>query len=265
MDAVKAHVENLDGFAPIPEPLLYDPALSSDAVRVYGVLRRHGDDPTNCYPSQSRIAALIGKSPRSINGWLRQLEDAGWIERVRRYTPEGDPDTNGYRVHMRAVQRGVHAGERGPYASDSVGGYTLHSAINESHVEREPLNERSTRAVALSSVSFDEFWELYPRKVGKPAAKRAFTAACKRVDERKLLEALRAHAVVWRSWPVHRQQFVPHPSTWLNRDGWDDPIEQHAPQSSRRDEQIDSISQLVDNVRGFAGFDDARQGAIGEG
>lgn len=142
-------VEVPNAFAAIPEALLYDPDMSSHAVRVYGVLLRHGSDPTNCYPSHARIGRLVGKSSSSVPRWIRELVDAGWVEIVPRYRPEGDPDSNGYRVHAfpipadrrRAAQQGVPAAQRGGVPAVQRGGSPLHSAPKESHGTKATSND----------------------------------------------------------------------------------------------------------------------------
>lgn len=63
---------------------------------------------------------------------------------------------------------------------------------------------------------FDRFWDGYPRKVGLPAARKAWRAAMRRRDDP---EAIVAAAVQYRDdcRRTRRQtQYVPHPATWLN-------------------------------------------------
>ena len=66
---------------------------------------------------------------------------------------------------------------------------------------------------------FDEFWEAYPRKVGKQKARTKFAAACKRVDAQAVIDGARRLAADPN---LPEAQFIPHPSTWLERDGWED-------------------------------------------
>lgn len=69
---------------------------------------------------------------------------------------------------------------------------------------------------------FDEFWQAYPKKVGKDAARKAFA---KRKPDRVLLDGmLRA---VWRQrrseqWTRESGRFIPNPATWLNQGRWQD-------------------------------------------
>lgn len=69
---------------------------------------------------------------------------------------------------------------------------------------------------------FGEFWSVYPRKVGKDAARKAFA---KRKPDRELLaKMLAAVAIQAKSaqWQRDSGQYIPHPSTWLNEGRWDD-------------------------------------------
>lgn len=66
---------------------------------------------------------------------------------------------------------------------------------------------------------FDEFWEAYPRRVGKKTAQARFTAACKRATPETIIAGARRLA---NDPNLPEKQFIPHPSTWLSRDGWED-------------------------------------------
>lgn len=68
---------------------------------------------------------------------------------------------------------------------------------------------------------FDRFWDAYPRKVGKPKAKDAFARAVKSTDPELIIRG----AEEYRDDPNRQQEFTAHPTTWLNREGWnDDPL-----------------------------------------
>lgn len=83
---------------------------------------------------------------------------------------------------------------------------------------------------------FDEFWAAYPRRVGKPKARLAFKAAAKKSGA----EIIVAGAKRYADDPNRQELFTAHPTTWLHRDGWDDPPlpnrngEQDEPQTPKR-------------------------------
>lgn len=77
--------------------------------------------------------------------------------------------------------------------------------------------------------AWEEFWSIYPRKVGKAAAKRAFFNFGNQAAV--IVEGARRLA----SDPnLPAKQFVPYPATWLNREGWEDePYPEDAKLSSK--------------------------------
>jgi hypothetical protein len=66
------------------------------------------------------------------------------------------------------------------------------------------------------------FWDVYPRKVDKPKARKAWRAAMKRRDDPKvIIEAARR----FRADPKRQANdiaFTPHPATWLNGQRYND-------------------------------------------
>lgn len=71
---------------------------------------------------------------------------------------------------------------------------------------------------------FDRFYEAYPRKVGRPAAIKAF-AKCK-ADEALVDQMIAAIEEQKQSaqWVKDDGQFIPHPATWLNNERWTDSV-----------------------------------------
>lgn len=124
-------------FAPIPEALLYDDNISPQAIRIYGVLVRHGSTPADCYPSQERIGKLIGLAERSVRRPILELERAGWISRRRRFTKAGDRTSDGYTIHAqpRANMRDTNG------QSSATSAQICADQRAETSEEREPVNE----------------------------------------------------------------------------------------------------------------------------
>ena len=79
--------------------------------------------------------------------------------------------------------------------------------------------------------AFDRFWQAYPVKVGKGAARRKFESKkCSAIIE-QLLAAIE-HQRSSHDWTKDDGQYIPHPSTWLNQERWTD--EGRAPVSKRK-------------------------------
>lgn len=81
-------------------------------------------------------------------------------------------------------------------------------------------NERTEKR-ANTDASFDAFWAAYPRKVGKEAARKAFTKA--KVDLGTMLSAIEVQKQS-AQWQKEGGRFVPSPATWLNQGRWSDEL-----------------------------------------
>lgn len=76
----------------------------------------------------------------------------------------------------------------------------------------------------MTGLTFDAFYQQFPRKTGKKAALRAW-AKIKPSERLDVLDGL-ARAVQSRQWA---SGIIPHPATWLNGRRWEDGPEAPAP------------------------------------
>ena len=80
------------------------------------------------------------------------------------------------------------------------------------------------------SPAFERFWSAYPksRRVGKQKAIKAFERALKITDINTMLDAIEKQKGS-EQWRKNNGEFIPHPTTWLNRGGWDDEVTDAVP------------------------------------
>ena len=99
------------------------------------------------------------------------------------------------------------------------------------------------------STTFDAFWENYPRRTAKQAARTAFDKAVKSgISAAQIIEA----AARFADDPNRVPQFTPHPATWLNQGRWDD-----EPLPTRTDRGFGRLHKLDQITRRLRPFDDA--------
>ena len=79
--------------------------------------------------------------------------------------------------------------------------------------ERTRVRDQQTYA------EFAEWWQRYPRKVGKGHAMKAYRAARRKTDHATLVAAIDAQA---DRLMAKGSEFCPHPATWLNGERWAD-------------------------------------------
>ena len=82
--------------------------------------------------------------------------------------------------------------------------------------------EKSSKDDRLDYV-FNEIWDLYPRKVGKGAARNALKAAFKKHDEADIRVAIYDYV---KTLDGQDPKYIPHLATWLNQERWADEVAQ---------------------------------------
>ena len=75
----------------------------------------------------------------------------------------------------------------------------------------------------------DKFWVLYPKKVAKADARKAWLQTKDiRPELTNLLTAITA-ACKTEAWMKDGGKYIPHPATWLRGERWDDELEVKLP------------------------------------
>ena len=73
-----------EGYTRIPNNVLDDASLTVGARFTYALLLRHAYGKDYCFPSQKRLAALMGISEKWLRTHLRELEGAGLMKTERK-------------------------------------------------------------------------------------------------------------------------------------------------------------------------------------
>ena len=96
-----------------------------------------------------------------------------------------------------------------------------------------------------SKSAFEEFWTVYPRKVGKKAASVAFGAMMNRPKPptiEQVVASVEAHKATW-NWKKEGGQFIPHPKTYLNQDRWKDDLTNEPKTQPTKKSAVNNIEQ----------------------
>lgn len=111
--------------------------------------------------------------------------------------------------------------QRDPYPSRSGTQTIIGTTIEPSYTPLPPKGGYSSE--------FEAFWEIYPRKVGKGQAARAFDRKAKKFGAGVVMDGLRRQLPMLNAQNKGPgQDYRPHPATWLNGDRFNDPVE-HKP------------------------------------
>ena len=86
-----------------------------------------------------------------------------------------------------------------------------------------------------SASPFESFWAAYPRKVGKQAAKKAFSKVS--VPVKTLIDAVNSQKNS-EQWRKDNGQYIPNPATWLNQGRWDDVLTEAGAQPTKEEYHV---------------------------
>ena len=94
------------------------------------------------------------------------------------------------------------------------------------------------KVVVKTDELFDRFYSLYPRKVQKERAKKAFKKLSEKVKQ-IAIDKLQLHIDMWAKNDT-KAEFIPHPASWINAKSWEDEIETALPQKrvTEKDKQL---------------------------
>jgi hypothetical protein len=86
--------------------------------------------------------------------------------------------------------------------------------------EKSPKNGKKNKDI--NTCSFSDFWNVYPRKVAKEKAEKAW----EKISPSEELVSQILNAMEWQtkqdSWTKDCGKYIPHPTTWLNGKRWQD-------------------------------------------
>jgi DNA-binding PadR family transcriptional regulator len=102
--------------------------------------------------------------------------------------------------------------------------------------EKSPTNKETNNKGINNKVSlvdtealFASFWKLYPRKVSKEDARKAWAKLKITQDLYDTIVEALAVQVATDDWKKEKGKFVPHPATWINGKRWEDEVPEQEP------------------------------------
>lgn len=200
--------------------------LPSSARLVLHTLSTHmNSDGSGCRIGTRRLTSESGLARNTVLSALSKCESAGWVTVIQgsgRATNQYEPS-----IPSGATSE-PQAASSGAVAEPLAAGSNLVVARFESR--SGAIRSRSGAVVAPKDVedeqedentlAFETFWRDYPRKLAKRVVRQKFVLALKRTDSTTLLEGAAKWCAYWREADTE-ERFIPHPTTWLNRDDWE--------------------------------------------
>ena len=196
-------------------------------IVLYWLADCHNQETGQCFPSINHLANVCEMSRRSVEGHLTILEQLGLIKRFNQYRDRGKT-SNSYSLDLMGTSEHNSSTDTDTQnlrmvCEKSAHGHTQNLRMNNLGINNLGKETNISSSNDEGDYYFDQLWSLYPRKVGKGQARKAFKTASKKIDFYDLLPKLMDYVNTLEG---KDKQFMPHLATWLNGERWTDEVEQ---------------------------------------
>jgi len=207
--------------------------LTHEQGWAFTLILMRADCETGLWRGSSKALLQYNWTHRQAKKILESLEKKGYIKRFCKPRQRGNYLIA---VDKYGVTRGPHRGlvvdAKQSTSPESVVYRVweewplegqLEAPSQEVRKENEKKKRKNTAQASPSPLvdSFESFWKLYPKKVGKLVAQRAWGKVPRRTSWRSLIDGLQR----WKQteqWQKEGGKFIPYPATFLNQRRWED-------------------------------------------
>jgi len=175
------------------------------------------------------IARNTGSTPQKVEEMMKRFVSLGLFENV-----------DGKITCLKVAKRLMSSATSNPQMRNLIqnikishdGVMTASDKISPDKTRLDKIRldkKKPSRAVALVNEyvddGFNQFWEAYPKKVGRDAALKSWEKVKPSIDDV-------INALAWQKrtdqWSKNNGQYIPNPSTYLNQGRWKDemPVEE---------------------------------------
>lgn len=182
------------------------------------------DDGSGIWVSKGNMAADLEMSSRAVRVHIKDMLAMG-ILKVSGQKECRNGYTIDYQINLQIVSQlpstrpplnDVH-----PYHGMT---FSPTPELNSGKPSKEPSKEPIilVRSIDVVIEQFKEFWDKYPRKTAKAQAQKVFARALTKIDFKLMMEKLDIFIEAHKD---TKKEFIPHASTWLNQERWNDEYE----------------------------------------
>jgi len=177
-----------------------------------GIANHLGDH--GAWPSISTLARYANSSERSVKRDIQELVGLGELKVEMQNAPtKTQYKTNLYWI---TISSGVTDSASGVTDWVSRGDSSGKSGVTPVGTQNIILTIKEP-SLKSDLDSFDTFWNLYPKKVAKADALKAWKQATKKRTADELIELVK----VYSESKLPDQQYIPYPASWLNKELYD--------------------------------------------
>lgn len=189
---------------------------SSPGKFILVILANMANQEGKCWPGIDYLANITELSRRTVITHIRGLEELGFITRtVRPGDGLSGRNSNLYQLSMQQSAVTAHS----PKVQEMAGQCANDVGQCAALAPKQSINNLKNKHSTSNALRFDEWWNLYPRKVERKKSKAIW---CRRkLDQMAdtIIEDTRTRPTRCASW---QGGYIPYPTTYLNGDRWED-------------------------------------------
>ena len=166
-------------------------------------------------PGIEDMAFALRVSNDVCTSLIDELKTCGLIDGSKRLVPHGW-EKRQYKSDT-STDRVKRFRERSRNVTETVS-ETAPDTDKETDTETDKNQKKipKKRDRSAGSAEFENFWLVYPRKINRAVALKAFEKATRKTEADLIISAVRGYKF------ADDEQFIPHPATWLNQERWID-------------------------------------------
>ena len=199
MPLIRGHHSFDDQFAQIPNAWLRDSRLSLKAIGLLAQIMTH---VPGWNMSINSLASRNNVGKDQIRTAIAELEEFGYLTREQSREEGKFAET---------IWKTSDPSEK-PLSDNP----TTENPTIKNTIPKEDQIKNNERTLS----EFERFWEIYPKKTDKGAARRAFTTAIRKADVELIISKAKAYA---EDPNLPQKQFIKYPASWLNAEAWNNP------------------------------------------
>lgn len=200
-------------FAIIPADIRYDKNIPYIAKLLYAEITSLSNKNGYCWATNKYFADLYEVSDRTISRNINLLIEHKYIASKIIYKN----NTKEIDKRILIIKYGINQNSFIQNVNKNV-----HRGIDK-NVQDNNININNIYSSNFDkNEAFKRFWDLYPRKTNKKKAKDSFLKKC--TDENILNKMINAVINQKKSEQWQNMKYIPHATTWLNGERWEDEL-----------------------------------------
>lgn len=179
------------------------------------ILSNYADEKNSCYPSEKHLGKICGISDRQVRRCLSWLRENNFID-----IENVEGKSNRYYLKIDSMDTEVQT-----HRTQTTSNTKDDTKDNNTQKEKIRIKKEEGELSYVNMVEqlFDYFWKHYPRKVSKKESLRIFF----NLDHNQQIKVVKAVPIFKESVKNTEVKYIPHPSTWLNQERWEDSLQEY--------------------------------------